>query len=246
MQSDAVRSVDGLNRGFGARVRALREASSRHRALRDRLEAEAEARRTEVLALQSKALQLLKVGELFRTLMDRLVERQKSIVEGLVTEGLAAIFHDQDLSFEAEVVQRANRVEMDLFLKRGNDALAIRDNPLEAFGGGPSTIVSLFLRVFALRRLGRWPLLLLDETLPAVSAEYVDATGQFLNRLCATMGVDVLLVTHKPEFLDHASQAYMGHEEVQTDNGWQARGLASKEDKRPTRLGLRQLRGKAA
>jgi hypothetical protein len=232
MPGDAVHAVDGLTSSFGPRVRALRETAARHRTLRDRLETETESRRVEVATLQSKATKLTMVSELFRSLMDKLVEKQKAIVEGLVTEGLEAIFHDQELSFEAEVVQRANRVEMDLFLKQGKDALVIKDNPLDAFGGGPSTIVSLFLRVFALRRLGRAPLLLLDETLPAISAEYVEATGRFLQRLCASMGVDVLLVTHKPEFLDHADHAYMGHEEA-LDGGYK-------------RLGLRHIRGKAA
>lgn len=79
---------------------------------------------------------------------------------------------------------------------------------MDSFGGGPASIASLILRILTVMRLKLWPLLLLDETLAAVSADYVDQTGLFLERLTQKMGVDVLLVTHKPAFLDHANVTY--------------------------------------
>ena len=66
MQGDTVHSRDGLSTQLGSRVRAVREAASRHRTLRDRLVGEAEARRSEIQSLTVKAGQLAKVGELFR------------------------------------------------------------------------------------------------------------------------------------------------------------------------------------
>ena len=148
-----------------------------------------------------------------------------------MTEGLHAIFPDQELTFEADVVQRANRVEIDLFFKEGTGDLAVRDHPLAGFGGGTTSICSLILRVLAVRRLNRYPFLVLDETLPAVSAEYVEYSGRFLQRLCATMGIDLLLVTHIPEFQAHADVAYEGHKELLDDG--------------PGRLVLRRLRGRS-
>jgi ABC-type thiamine transport system ATPase subunit len=62
--------------------------------------------------------------------------------------------------------------------------------------------------MMAVLRLKRKPLLLLDETLASVSDEYVDATGSFLQQLSEAMKVDVLLVTHKQAFLDHADKSY--------------------------------------
>lgn len=230
MQGDALHAVEGVA-GLGARVRAVQNAAARTRALRDRLSDDLTARRREVQELSERAERLAKVGELFRALMDRLVEEQKTVVEGLVTEGLRAIFHDQELSFEAEVVQRANRVEIDFFFREGGDALAVRDHPLEGFGGGTTSVCSIILRVLALRRLQRFPFLILDETLPAVSAEYVEYTGRFLQRLCATMGLDVLFVTHIQDFLSHADVAYEGYKEP-------AEGNLSK-------LGLKRLRGRS-
>jgi ABC-type molybdate transport system ATPase subunit len=61
-------------------------------------------------------------------------------------------------------------------------------------------------------RLKRWPILLLDETLAAVSDDYVDQTGRFLEKLATTTGIPILLVTHKQTYTDHATVAYSGTE----------------------------------
>jgi hypothetical protein len=231
MQGDPLHAVEGVISSLGARTRAVAEAATRTRALRDRLTDDLTAKQGEIDELAQRAERLAKVGELFRALMDKLVEEQKTVVEGLVTEGLRAIFPDQELTFEAEVVQRANRVEIDLFFREGSDALAVRDHPLAGFGGGTTSICSLILRVLAVRRLNRYPFLILDESLPAVSDEYVEYSGRFLQRLCSTMGIDLLLVTHIPGFLSHADMAYEGHKEA-LDEG-------------PGRLQLRRVRGRA-
>lgn len=233
MQGDAVLPVDAVTASLGARVQAISEMATRTCALRDRLSDDLRLKEQEIVDLYAQAEKLAKVGELYRALMDKLVEQQKTVVEGLVTQGLRAIFLDQDMSFEADVVQRANRVEIDLFFKRGSGSFAVRDHPLEGFGGGTTSICSVILRILAMRRLGRFPLLVLDETLPAVSAEYVDHTGRFLQKLCASMGIDVLFVTHVPDFLAHADVAYEGHEEA-------IEGGANL-----TRLTLRKLRARA-
>jgi ABC-type thiamine transport system ATPase subunit len=85
------------------------------------------------------------------------------------------------------------------------------------------------LRLLALLRLKRWPLLLLDETLAAVSDEYVDQAGLFLRKLAETTGINLLMITHKQSYLDHAKVAYQGVEDTEEDGSWS--------------LGLRRIRG---
>jgi ABC-type lipoprotein export system ATPase subunit len=63
-----------------------------------------------------------------------------------------------------------------------------------------------------------------------VSEEYVDATGQFLQRLAKSMGVDILLVTHNPSFLDHADISYR----AENSGG---------EEKDRRKLAVRKIRG---
>lgn len=211
MPSDPFRSRTRL------RVRALRETCSGLQALRGQLQRELASREQEIIDLTCKLDTLSKVGELFRALMDQLVMGHIRSIEGVVTEGLQTIFVDQKLSFEAEVSQRYNKMAIDLYIKRGTARLDIKGHPLESFGGGPSSIVSLILRILVLRRMKKWPLLALDEALDAISPEYIDQTGIFLKQLAAKIGVSILLVSHTSEFLDHAVIGYRGTEVLNED-----------------------------
>lgn len=211
MQSDAIRS------GHRLRVKALREKASGIQALRAQLQRDLDLRTQEVEALTLKVDQLNKVGELFRALMDRLVVDHVKSIESVVTEGLRTIFVDLDLSFEASVTTRYNKIAIDFNLRQDNQRMPIKGHPLEAFGGGPSSVAALILKVLAMRRLKKWPLLALDETLAAVSDEYIDQTGVFLRQLAEKTGFSILLVTHKPSFLEHAVNGYKGTEIVAED-----------------------------
>lgn len=206
MSSNEVCSVDGLRQ----RVRAASAESVRLTTLRDRLQAERDARQQEVAELTVEIDILSKVGELYQVLMDTLIVKQIEAVEGLVTESFQTIFDDQDLSFESEVSQKYGKVSIDFFVRSGpkDNPLSHRGRPLESFGGGPTSMASLIIRLLTIVRLKRHPLLLLDETLLAISDEYVAATSQLLRELSSKMGLDIVLVTHKPSFAEHADQAY--------------------------------------
>jgi len=188
-------------------MRTLRESASRLQAIHEETVRELDSRTREVDALTVKLDVLAKVNELFRALLDRMVLDHVKSIEAVISEGLRTIFQDQDLSFEAEVSQRYNKVAIDFYIKQDSDRLPIRGNPMDSFGGGPTSIASLVLRILALLRMKHWPVLLLDETLAAVSDEYVDQAGLFLQRLAETTGITLLLVTHKQAFLDHADIA---------------------------------------
>lgn len=215
MQSDSIHPLAGLTE----RLRSVEEASTRLVTLRDRLVSEKNQKEAETLALSEKIEKLLKVGELFRALLDVLVVKQVRTIEGVVTSGIRTIFHDLALGFEAEISVKYHKVAVEFLFRQGSseDPLAIRGKPLDSFGGGPSAVADLILRMLALLRLKKKPLLLLDETLSWVSEEYVDNTGQFLQQLSESMGVDVLLVTHKPSFLDHADSSYRCSDVVKED-----------------------------
>lgn len=186
-------------------------------------------KQAEVATLSQRIELLVKVGELFRTLMDLMVVKQVRVVEEIVTEGLQSIFHDLDLSFESDIVPRYNKIAVDFYIRQGqkDDPLSFRGRPLESFGGGPSSVASLVLRVFTVIRLKLWPVLILDEALGAVSDEYTDQTALFLRTLAQKLGVDILLVTHKQAFLDHANAAYRCSEVVEEDGSTRRLALRS-------------------
>ncbi len=216
MSSDAVH----VQQEVSDRVRSLGENVSRLEALRGQLRGDLESTKAEVVHLTSEVEVLTKVEELFRALMDLLVVKQVKAIEEVVTEGFQAIFHDQDLHFESEVSPKYNKISIDFYIRQGSssDPIAIRGKPMDSFGGGPSSVASLILRVLALFRLQRFPLLLLDESLAAVSDDYTDETGRWLQAMAAKMNIPILLVTHKQAYVDHCDLAYRSREEV-SDSG---------------------------
>lgn len=230
MSGDQVHAVSDLIAKQSVRIQELRRTSDRLQAIRDQMTRDLRAKRKDIRVLSARIDLLLKVGELFRALMDKLVLGQVHTVEGIVTEGLKTIFADQDLTLESDVGQRYNKVYIDFFLRQGLDeGWSVRGHPMESFGGGPTSVTSLIIRLMTLLKLKRWPVLLLDETLASVSDEYIDQTALFLQKLAASTKIDVLLVTHKSAFLEHANVAYQGTEELGEDGSWQ--------------LALKRLRG---
>jgi DNA repair exonuclease SbcCD ATPase subunit len=180
--------------------------------LRDQVREDLEARCKEIDQLSSRIEVLVKVGELFRALMDRLVLSHVRSVESVITEGLRSIFFDQTLTFEAEIATRYNRICVDFYLRQERGRYVVRGRPLANFGGGPATIASLVLRLLVLMKLKRKPFLFLDETLSAISPEYIDQTGLFLRKLSASTGTHILLVTQQRDFVEKATRAYAASE----------------------------------
>lgn len=196
------------------RVKALGQMAARLGAIRDQAVSDLESVTQEIETLTARLEVLAQVAELFRALMDKLVLSYVKSIESVVTEGLRTIFQDQDLTFEAEVTSKRNKINIDFFIAEPggvNGNIPIRGKPLENFGGGPTSVASFVLRVLALLRLKRWPLLLMDESFDAVSEHYISQTGQFLKLLAERTGIHVLLVTHKTAYTEHANIAYQGH-----------------------------------
>jgi hypothetical protein len=219
MYGNPVHDEHGLE-AWRQRVAQLERRAVRVQTVRDQLLKEPEEKAREVERLGESILRLVKTGELLRALLDHLVLDQVKSIEAIVSEGLRSIFYDQLLAFEAEVSTRYNKLAIDFFIRQGADDNQVRGTPLESFGGGPSSLASLVLRLLTLMRLKKYPLLLLDETLLAISDEYVELMSKFLQTLSKTTGIDVLLVTHKAAFADHSTVAYQGSNEVQDDGVW--------------------------
>lgn len=152
-----------------------------------------------------KDIQVLgKVEELFKYLLDKYVNKYAESFSEIVTEGLQTIFHDQDIRFEVVVDQKHGKVWADFeTIHEG-----IRGQSLESFGGGVSSVQSLLLRLLVLMKKNLAKYLILDESLAALSEEYVENAGIFLKKMCKELGVNVLLITHNKAFLDYADNAY--------------------------------------
>lgn len=218
MHGDLLLDRDGL-KGLEDRLGSVLNQRASLTALRDQIVGDLEEKEREVVRLGEEAEVLTLVLELYKVLLDMFVEEQVRSVERLGSHGLQTVFFDTGLSLEADVEPKYNKISVEFFLRKGSkdDPLSHRGRPLDSFGGGPSSFVSLILRILAVQKLKLWPLLVLDESLAAVSDDYISATGMFIRALAEKMGFDVILVTHKPAFIEHAHVAYRCTEETEPD-----------------------------
>lgn len=182
----------------------------------DRLVGARDAARQRVASTRQAIQDLENEGELLnlvqgvlRALIDKEVSAGVEVVEKLMTEGLQAVFHDQKLSVQSEITVSRGKVSVDLLtVHERPDGEVIKGVPNDAFGGAVATVMSVLLRVIVMRRRGLRPFLLLDESLPAFDAGYVQNMGEFLQLICARLGLDILLVSHNPSLVDAADRAY--------------------------------------
>lgn len=163
----------------------------------------------EIKRLEKEETLLGLVETLLQKLIDQEVTSGIQAVERLQTEGLQAVFEDQDLRVKSSVELQRGKVSVNLVtVQRHNSGQEIEGDSGDAFGGAVSTVQSILLRIIILMRRGLRPLLLLDETLPAFDHNYVINMGTFLSVLCRRLGMDILLVTHNPLLTEAADVSY--------------------------------------
>lgn len=188
---------------------ALRSRLDRAKGLREGVQSRLDANRKDILRLESEETLLALVQALLQKLIDQEVTTGVQAVEQLQTEGLQAVFGDQDLRVRSEVDVQRGKVSVDLITVQKHPAgHEIEGLSGDSFGGAVATVQSVLLRIIILLRRGLRPLLLLDETLPAFDHNYVVNMGIFLSVLCRRLGMDVLLVTHNPALVEAADHAY--------------------------------------
>jgi DNA repair exonuclease SbcCD ATPase subunit len=143
-------------------------------------------------------------AELFKHLLEKSIDDNVNSISDLVTSGLNSIIEDQDLRFKINQEHKNNRIAMKFILEQDGNS----GDPLNSFGGGAAVVISLILRLAVMKRIGKANLLLLDESMVALANAYVPNAAQFMRELSEKTGVNILMVTHNPEFIQNAHCAY--------------------------------------
>jgi ABC-type uncharacterized transport system YnjBCD ATPase subunit len=155
---------------------------------------------------------LTKVGE------ERQEHAQRQ-VEGLVTQGLQAVFGG-NLSFHVTQGVTGGQATVEFTIRSeyaaGDEAGVHCDAPLVvetpvigARGGGVAAVTGFLLRlVVLLLTPGARRVLFLDETFSHVSAEYREPLSQFLREACDRAGMQIVMITHDPEYASLADESY--------------------------------------
>jgi len=137
----------------------LSTATHRLVGLREAQEAKVRALYTEIGGLEGETTLLTHCSSALETLLKIVSMESLESVEKLVTYGLRTVFEDLALQFKVEVESKRGLQWMEPKLVDGGVEAPI----LDAFGGGPASVVAFLLRLHVCRRLGVAPVIFLDE-----------------------------------------------------------------------------------
>ena len=190
-------------------VQHLRSTVDRLEGRRDEVRARLAGVDASITGLEDEQTLLDLVAILMRKYIDKEVTEAVRTVEKLMTQGLQAVFNDQDLRVRADVEVMRGKVSVNLVtIQRREDGIEIEGVSNDAFGGSVATVQSVLLRVFIILRRKMRRVMFLDEALPAFDGNYVANMGTFLSALCKRIGMDILLVSHNPALVDAADNGY--------------------------------------
>lgn len=128
-------------------------------------------------------------------------------VEHLVNSALHQIFPTRALSFRINSSIKRNLTEYEFQLLRDNDL--DKAGSMESNGGGVWSLIAFVLQVTFNCLAKRFPLIVLDESLVAISSDYIAGTSQLIRELSEQFGLTVLLVTHQSLFVEGATSSYL-------------------------------------
>jgi hypothetical protein len=175
---------------------------------KDSLELSVKETKHEIHALEAEDLLLEKTLSVLRLFIDKEVSQGVNAVESILTDGLKTVFNDMDLSVKAQTEIQRGKVSVSLSTLQDHSDFQVEGSSPDAFGGSVVTLQSVLLRVVLLLRRNLRPLLLLDETLPAIDSNYTANLASFLSSLCKRIGMDILVITHNPTLFEMADRSY--------------------------------------
>ena len=165
---------------------------------------------TEVSDLSALVEELDRVTVLLNSLGEERQLAAQSSIEELVTRGLRMIF-DDTLSFHIVQAVKGKTAVVEFVVRTTLGSDVIETPVMDARGGGLAAVIGFLLR-FVVMLMGRDPrdstIMVLDEIFAHVSAEYLEPTGQFLREVVDRTGVQIIMVTHQPEFAQYADRVY--------------------------------------
>ena len=160
------------------------------------------------LSAQKDAVEVLdKTAMLLNTLGEERQQEAQTMIEGLVTRGLQAIF-EPNLSLVISTSVKGKSTSTEFLIRTDGDE-PFETSVMDARGGGLVAVVAFLLRVTVLlltQPEGR-RFMLIDESFAHLSAEYLDDVGAFLRELVDETGMQIVMVTHQSQLTSFATSA---------------------------------------
>ena len=161
----------------------------------------------ELKKYSEKKLKLIEEAQIFlQTVAQSTQEKLKFQIEDIVNIALETVFPDEyEFKIEFNVSRGKTDAELVFLDKRTGQTI----DPMDAAGGGVVDLTCFALRIasWALEN-GTDNLIILDEPFKFVSRDLVERAGEILKTLSEKMKLQIIMVTHIPEFIDVADKVF--------------------------------------
>jgi len=161
----------------------------------------------ELKKFSEKKLRLIEEAQIFlQKVAKNTQEKLKFQIEDIVNLALESVFPNEYL-FQMNFNVSRGKTEAELVFQDKRTGQTI--DPMEASGGGVVDLTCFALRIsaFALES-GTDNLIILDEPFKFISRDLQERAGEILKKLSEKMKLQVIMVTHIPEFIEVADKVF--------------------------------------
>lgn len=162
---------------------------------------------TELKAFSEKKLKLIEEAQAFlQKVAQSTQEKLKFQIEDVVNLALESVFpNEYEFKIEFNVSRGKTDAELVFQDKRTGQTI----DPMEASGGGVVDLTAFALRLsaFALES-GTDNVIVLDEPFKFISRDLQERAGEILKTLSEKMKLQIIMVTHIPEFIEVADRVF--------------------------------------
>jgi len=164
----------------------------------------------EIESLKSDTEILDRVTLLLNSIGESRQQEAQEKIEGIVTKGLQTIFGDH-ISFHINQSMKGKNASVDFSIKSLIGNSIVETPVMGSHGGGLAAVIGFLLRVTVMlldKGTQSANVLVLDESFGMVSSEYLDELAAFVKELVDKTGIQIILITHQPEWEEYADKVY--------------------------------------
>ena len=153
-------------------------------------------------AIQESALKIL------REILDTMAESHINSIVDMITYALQTVFHDRNYEVKLVIGESRSVNTAELVLVDKTTENVVESDIPDSIGGGVSAVIGFTLQVFYVMYFKLNRFMVLDESLSAVSSEYLPNLMQFVKMLSEKRGFIFLAIVHDTRFLNYANKTY--------------------------------------
>lgn len=146
--------------------------------------------------------------EYMKKLIDVLSRKHIIHLEKLLNSAVQSIFYDKDYHIEFEISEYRNNNNLTIYLiETLEDGSEIKTD-IKNNGFGLKSIIGLILQVYFIMYHKQSRILFMDESLSAISTNYIEYVRELIKSLSEKYGFIFVLVNHDPRWNDLADRVY--------------------------------------